>query len=60
MVKLEKLIASFASDRATSPVMDWAFVLAARQGPCSCAAADSEQASTDPITALSNLSRFMS
>jgi hypothetical protein len=56
MGKLEKLIAILASENATSPVMDSAGEFAARQGPNSCAAADTQQASTNPKI----LSRFIS
>jgi hypothetical protein len=60
MGKLEKLIDIFASENATSPVMDWAAEFAARQSPFSCAVAGTQQASTDPKMAQNNLSRFMS
>jgi hypothetical protein len=59
IVKLEKLIQSFSSETATSPVMDMAVALAARQFPISCAVADTQQASTDPKIAQNNLSRVM-
>jgi len=57
--KLEKLIASLVSENATSPVMDTAGEFTARQGPSSCAAADTQQASTNPGITLNKLSRFM-
>jgi hypothetical protein len=54
------LIDIFASESATSPVMDWAAEFAARQFPFSCAVAGMQQASTHPKMAQNNLSRFMS
>jgi hypothetical protein len=58
--KLEKSIASLVAENATSPVMDSAGEFAARQGPNSCAMADTQQGSTNPRTTPNNLSRFMS
>jgi hypothetical protein len=40
--------------------MDSAGEFAGRQGPISCAVADTQQASTHPRTTPNNLSRFMS
>jgi hypothetical protein len=54
------LIDIFASESATSPVMDWAAEFAARQSPFPCAVAGTQQASNDPKMAQNNLSRFMS
>jgi hypothetical protein len=59
MVKLTRLMEIFSSARATSPVMDFAVELVARQYPLSCAAAVMQQTSTNPTTALSNVSRFI-
>jgi hypothetical protein len=43
-----------------SPVVDMADWLEARQAPASCPFADTQQASTDPKMAHTNLSRFIS
>jgi hypothetical protein len=59
MVKLKKLMEIFSSDSATSPVMDFAVELAARQYPLSCAAAVIQQTNTNPKVALSNVSRLI-
>jgi hypothetical protein len=59
MVKPEKLMKIFSSARATSPVMDRAVELAARQSPFSCAAAVMEQTNTDHTIAQSTVSRFI-
>jgi hypothetical protein len=50
----------FSSESATSPVMDFAVELVARQYPLSCAAAVKQQTNTNPTIALSNVSRFIS
>jgi hypothetical protein len=47
----------FSSPIPTSPVMDCAGELAARQFPLSCAVAATQQASTDPKKAHHHLSR---
>src|ERR1700722_11186600 len=60
MGKLEKSIASLEAENATSPVMDKAGEFAGRQGPISCAVADTQPASTHPRTTRNNLSCFMS
>ncbi len=49
-----------SSERVTSPVMDRAVELAARQFPFSCAPAVMQQTNTDPRTMPSNVSRFIS
>jgi hypothetical protein len=60
MVKLKKLIEIFSSESATSPVIDFAVELVARQYPLSWAAAVMQQTNTNPAIALSNVSRFIS
>jgi hypothetical protein len=49
----------FSSASATSPVIDFAVELAARQYPLSCAAAVKQQTNTNPTT-RNNVSRFIS
>jgi len=56
---MEKLIDSCESDMDTSPVMDRAVLLAARQYPRSCAVTDVQQASNNPAAMQNNLSRFI-